>query len=358
MAPETGQNKKTTSHTHTRMSLLHASVRLPWLHALCAVAEGAAAAAPTQGQHPYLLDARLAALNGRAGQPRSLGSVLGCFVALFLGSSFRGVTSVPLAVGVRAPSRRYNYEPAFTSAHVHAADGTTKLQMFAYLGRHTLMRVCVTRAHAVVDVHTTALAPTFWIRRLSIAPDGVEYMYGGHGEHLQVAAASPGGAGMKTWDAPPPMTHVLCAGADAVAVGKHFYSRDGRTQLAALPDVLFDVAYAPRADVFAVLTSDTYIAYDDPHGDNLWRSVVFYAPGDVTRVSHEVELLMGTWRSIAFCFDEQQFVVSDGFRCALICRTDGLCFRWLETLGGAVVASLGDATLLLARADTSLAVLS
>jgi hypothetical protein len=29
-----------------------------------------------------------------------------------------------------------------------------------------------------------------------------------------------------------------------------------------------------------------------------------------------------------------------------------------ETLGGAVVASLGDATLLLARADTSLAVLS
>jgi hypothetical protein len=208
---------------------------------------------------------------------------------------------------------------------VHAADGTTKLQMFAYLGRHTLMRACVTRAHAVVDVHTTALAPTFWIGRLSIAPDGVEYMYGGHGAHLQVAAATPGGAGIKTWDAPP-MAHVLCAGADAVAVGKHFYSRDGRTQLAALPDVTFDVAYAPLADVFAVLTSDSYFSYNDLHGENLCRSVVVYAPGDVTRVSHEVELRMGAWRSIAFCFDEQEFVVSDGSRCALICRTDGLCF--------------------------------
>lgn len=64
-------------------------LRLQWLTALCAIAEGAAVAAAAA--HPALRAAatRMAVFHGRDALPRSLGSVYGCFVTLFLGSSFR-----------------------------------------------------------------------------------------------------------------------------------------------------------------------------------------------------------------------------------------------------------------------------
>jgi hypothetical protein len=67
-------------------------VRLLWLRALCAVAEGSAEVpANPSSLTPVLTDARVSALNGRGGLPRSLGSVYGCFITLFLGSRVHGM---------------------------------------------------------------------------------------------------------------------------------------------------------------------------------------------------------------------------------------------------------------------------
>jgi hypothetical protein len=82
-------------------SLLHAAAA-SWLQACCAVAEGAAVP-PRAASTPLavlLHDWRLAQMGGRDGLPRSLGSVLSCYVARFLGytGEFRGVVSGILAV--------------------------------------------------------------------------------------------------------------------------------------------------------------------------------------------------------------------------------------------------------------------
>jgi hypothetical protein len=69
--------------------LLTYYVRLLYLRALNAVAQGAACQDPRVGV--LLADARMCAFPGRDGAPRSLGSVYGCFVTLFLGGSIRGV---------------------------------------------------------------------------------------------------------------------------------------------------------------------------------------------------------------------------------------------------------------------------
>jgi hypothetical protein len=69
--------------------LLTAYVRLQYLRTLHAVAHGAVVEDPSLGV--LLADARMCAFPGRDGAPRSLGSVYGCFVTLFLGSSIRGV---------------------------------------------------------------------------------------------------------------------------------------------------------------------------------------------------------------------------------------------------------------------------
>lgn len=66
--------------------------RLLWLRALCAVAEGAAVAAEADCVVTAAA-ARMAAFHGRDAQPRSLASVYGCFVTLFLGGGVRGVVS-------------------------------------------------------------------------------------------------------------------------------------------------------------------------------------------------------------------------------------------------------------------------
>jgi hypothetical protein len=74
----------------------HGSAVLELLRALCAVAKGAAVAhsktAAALCVPAVLGDAcrRLSTMGGRAGMPRSLGSVLGCWVVRFLGG-FRGV---------------------------------------------------------------------------------------------------------------------------------------------------------------------------------------------------------------------------------------------------------------------------
>jgi hypothetical protein len=75
------------------MALLSGTVRMPWLHSVCAVAEGAA---PSAVAHPVVTAAlfgrfgRVAVPGGRPGCARSLGSVFAGAIALFLGSSFRG----------------------------------------------------------------------------------------------------------------------------------------------------------------------------------------------------------------------------------------------------------------------------
>jgi hypothetical protein len=66
--------------------------RLLWLRALCAVAEGAAVAAEADCVVTAAA-ARMAAFHGRYAQRRSLASVYGCFVTLFLGGGVRGVVS-------------------------------------------------------------------------------------------------------------------------------------------------------------------------------------------------------------------------------------------------------------------------
>jgi hypothetical protein len=67
-------------------------VRLLWLRALCAVAEGSAEV-PTNPSSlaPVLTDARVSALNGREKLPRSLGSVYGRLITLFLGGRVHGM---------------------------------------------------------------------------------------------------------------------------------------------------------------------------------------------------------------------------------------------------------------------------
>ncbi len=91
--------------SRTVWPLLSEGVRLLWLRAVCAVAEGAAVPlshAPSDGASPsaacvaaVLGDAlhRVSVLGGREGMSRSLGSVFGGAVTRFLGGSLRGVES-------------------------------------------------------------------------------------------------------------------------------------------------------------------------------------------------------------------------------------------------------------------------
>lgn len=87
--------------------LAHQTVRLWALRAICAVAEGAdlrtdtanASDLPSQTVAAVLGDAqhRVAALGGRTGMPRSIGTVYGGLIVLFLGTEFRGAEKSILA---------------------------------------------------------------------------------------------------------------------------------------------------------------------------------------------------------------------------------------------------------------------
>ena len=78
-------------------------VRLLWLRALCAVAEGAADVVADAPVAAVLGDARMSALHGRDGLPRSLASVYGCFVTLFLRGRLNGVAK-HLGPGTEPPN--------------------------------------------------------------------------------------------------------------------------------------------------------------------------------------------------------------------------------------------------------------
>lgn len=78
-------------------------VRLLWLRALCAVAEGAADVVVDAPVAAVLGDARMSALHGRDGLPRSLASVYGCFVTLFLRGRVYGVVK-PVDPGTERPN--------------------------------------------------------------------------------------------------------------------------------------------------------------------------------------------------------------------------------------------------------------
>lgn len=97
------------------MALTSDAVRFPVLQAICCVAEGAAVGLSQSAVAAALRNVFFCVLGGRAGLPRSLGSVHAGAVVLFLGGSFRGVRRR----GVKMPLVKTAYGMAVSR------DGTT-----------------------------------------------------------------------------------------------------------------------------------------------------------------------------------------------------------------------------------------
>jgi hypothetical protein len=96
------------SKTVLMFAFTNVEARRGFVRAVCVIAEGAdapvkppvhAASRPHAVLHAVLRDAqrRVAALGGRAGMPRSVGSLMAAHIVLFLGSTFRGRESTTIA---------------------------------------------------------------------------------------------------------------------------------------------------------------------------------------------------------------------------------------------------------------------
>jgi DNA-binding beta-propeller fold protein YncE len=169
-------------------------VRLSWLRACCAVAEGAdvplahTAVGDTSSRCPpevcvgaVLGDAerRVAVLGGREGMARSLGSVYGGSVTRFLGGSVQGVVSRVIATpGVLA----------WCNGVAVSRDGSTLLVSDSYGGSHTihvfsvadgsLLRVIGTQGSGPLQFHSP--------RQVWVASDGFVFVADSKNHRVQV----------------------------------------------------------------------------------------------------------------------------------------------------------------------------
>jgi hypothetical protein len=200
-------------------------VRLLWLRACCAVAEGADVSLSTSVHHvsprcpPGVCVAtvlgddehRVAVLGGREGMPRSLGSVYGGSVTRFLGGGLRGVES--RVIGVAA------VESCINGVAV-SRDGSTLLVSDTF-GTHAIHVYRVADGSRLRVIGGKGVGPLQFRhpRQVYVAPDDFVFVADGGNNRVQVLTPSLDfhgcvGVGDLKWPAG------VCANADVVVVSE------------------------------------------------------------------------------------------------------------------------------------------
>ncbi len=335
--------------------LASATARLLWLRAVCAVAEGAdvplshtVRRAPSSSRCPsdvcvaaVLGDAlrRVAALGGREGMPRSLGSVYAGSVTRFFGGALRGVVS-----------RVIDPEVAGCCGGIAVSrDGCTLLVSDRASRRsHTINEISTVDGSLRRVIGSEGDGPLQFRQpqQLCIAPDGFVFVADSGNNRVQVLTPTldfHGFIGEGQLERP----SVVCASADVVVVvvsdiAEHHVSvfdrGDGALLRRFAPDGGADgqLTY-PRG--VCLMSDDRHVAVAD-FGNS--RVSVFSVDGEFIR-HVGVGILSRPMGVAVSAFDE--LVVADyGSRCLRVFSSTGdllatvgdLCFTWVAVHGSTV----------------------
>jgi sugar lactone lactonase YvrE len=266
------------------LPLCSLTARLPWLRAVCAVAEGAdvplSHALPDASCVAAVLgDAlrRVAVLGGREGMPRSLGSVYGGAVTRFLGGSLRGVES------------RVIDTPGVVSSNNGMAvshDGSTLLVSDCFGGSHAIHKfdVMTGSLRRVVGGGVGRLQfQSPW--QLWIAPDDFVFVADYNNNRVQVLTPTlelHGFVGVGELSGP----LGVCANADVVVVSEYFahcisvFSRSDGTLLRRFGSAGSGDGQLMSPRGLCFMSSDHYVAVADWGND---RVSVFTIDGEFIR---------------------------------------------------------------------------
>jgi hypothetical protein len=174
------------------------SARVGFVRAVCVIAEaGFGMPKPARGAagpralalavlHAVLHDAqrRVAALGGRVGRPRSVGSLMAAHIVLFLGSTFRGRETAAIATpGVRSD----------TNGIAVSRDGNTVL-ITGTNGDHALYVFCARTGELLRTIGGRGRGPLQfrYPHQVSIAPDDFVFVADTRNHRIQVLTPSLG----------------------------------------------------------------------------------------------------------------------------------------------------------------------
>lgn len=182
--------------------LAHQTVRLWALRAICAVAEGAvvlprdtagAFDSPAKTVAAALGDAqrRVAALGGRAGMPRSVGTLYGGLIVLFLGTEFRGASSKHIFIPQRwllpqQPPTGYSY---WFQRSAVTRDGSTLLLLPpppSHANRFFVVRVADGAFTHPIGTKGSGKLQFEWPMDIYVAPDDCVFIADCRNDRVQV----------------------------------------------------------------------------------------------------------------------------------------------------------------------------
>jgi hypothetical protein len=311
----------------TQWPLSSTLVRLSWLRACCAVAEGAdvplprAARRASSSSHclpdvcvaAVLGDAehRVAVLGGREGMPRSLGSVYGGSVTRFLGGSLRGVVS-----------RVIDTDGVVGRGVALSADGCTLL---ASDGSHAVHEFNIVDGSLLRVVGTNGDGPLQFRepQQLCIASDGFVFIADSGNSRVQVLTPTLDfhrfiGQGQLSG----PIG--VCANTDIVVVSDRPHCRISTFDRASGAPLHHFSSYGTRDGQLRApgglcfVSGDRHVAVAD-YGNR--RVIVFSVEGEFIR-HVGVGVLSGPMGVVASAFDE--LVVADyGNRCLRVFSSTG-----------------------------------
>jgi hypothetical protein len=256
------------------MALLSGTVRMPWLHSVCAVAEGAAPSAVT---HPVVTSVlfdrfgRLTVMGGRPGCARSLGSVLAGAVALFLGSSFRGRRTTKL------PDN-----PERCSLFQATRDGAALVVMNWY---DQWLRVQDTRTGSVLHAKLMVNVDTYENYRFivnaeellgfGVAPDGQIYMLVNSWlDQFWLLVLSPSLEVETTISLSSDMVTITAVGHTVLATDDGFYCRDTGTPTYLFPRGFYGgMCFMPGSGHFAHKCKESISIYDGAGTGRILRCI-------------------------------------------------------------------------------------
>jgi hypothetical protein len=262
------------------MALLSGTVRMPWLHSVCGVAEGAAPSAATDS-HSAVVSAvlfdrfgRLTVMGGRPGCARSLGNVYACAIALFLGSSFRGRRTTRLG---EHPERCSLFETTRDGASLVVMDW-----FIADLSVQDARTGCWMHDIHLGDVEIESgdeqrfFVDVENVESFAVAPDGQVYVLfcSGGPEQCWMILLSPTLEVQRTVKLPRDVCHIKSVGHTVLATDDGFYCRATGT-----PTYLFPrgfggyMCFMPGSGHFAHKCKESIHIYDGAGTGNILRYI-------------------------------------------------------------------------------------
>jgi hypothetical protein len=291
----------------TPVALLSGTVRMWWLAALWRVFDGAAEISPHGAETAPCVVAvvsdphrRLTAFGGREGCARALGSMHACFVALFLGSSFRG-----------RRTQRYHMDVRTEWTSIVSRRVVDEFIILMHAGGYCWP---VTAAGASGETVSNC-------ESCVVAPDGVVYV-GGFDEAADGTTAVFTPQLARCWD-DLPLAGLLAAGHTALATTSGFFRRSDAARLGAWCGLLWynepprQVCFMPMCGHFAAMPkgNTNTVAVVDGNGSGC--------------VLRHIALSVGVFESSCGirCSAADELIVCTPDAALVICDADGVMRR-------------------------------